>query len=126
MAYDEKLAERMREVFAGERGVEEKRMFGGLAFMHRGSMCCGIVGKDLMVRVGPEAFAQALERPHARPMDFTGKPSKGMVYVAPAGIRTQRELASWIERGLAFTRAQPKKAAPKKKATKRRQSRARR
>ncbi|MDH3625981.1 MAG: TfoX/Sxy family protein, partial [Myxococcales bacterium] len=72
MAYDEKLAGRVREVLARRRGVTEKKMFGGLSFLVNGHMCCGIVGDDLMVRVGPDAYEGALKKKGARPMDFTG------------------------------------------------------
>jgi hypothetical protein len=69
-------------------------MFGGLAFMVSGHMCCGIVGKDLVVRTGPQAFDEALRKPHSRPMDFTGRPMKGFVFVAPAGCHSDRDLKS--------------------------------
>lgn len=69
-------------------------MFGGLCFMVNGSMCCGLTATDFMVRVGPDAFKAAVTRPHARPMDFTGRPSKSMVYVAPEGLRGAA-LAKW-------------------------------
>ena len=85
MAYDEGLAERVRTYFGRRRDVEEKQMFSGLTFMVNGKMCCGLTSTDLMVRVGPEAYEKALARKHARPMDFTGKPLVGMVYVAPKG-----------------------------------------
>jgi hypothetical protein len=84
-------------------------MFGGLAFMVNGHMCCGIVGKNLVVRTGPEAFDRVVKRPHARPMDFTGRPMKGFVYVAPAGYRSDRDLKSWTQSGLDFVLGQPPK-----------------
>lgn len=84
-------------------------MFGGLSFLLRGNMCCGIAGGELMVRVGPDAYPKALARKHVRPMDFTGKPLKGYVYVAPPGIRSQRQLRAWVEQGLAFARSLPPK-----------------
>lgn len=110
MAYDEKLAGRVRAALKGRRGWSEKEMFGGLCFLHRGHMACGLVGEVLMVRVGPEAYAAALARPHAREMDFTGKPLKGLIYVDPPGIRTAAALRGWIERGRAFTAALPPKS----------------
>ena len=106
MAYDEKLAARVREAIAGH-GVEERRMFGGLAFLQRGKMCCGVVKDELMVRVGPDGYEAALEEPHVRPMDFTGRPMKGLVYVAGAGLRTRAMLTRWIERGVTAARTQP-------------------
>jgi TfoX/Sxy family transcriptional regulator of competence genes len=99
---DERLAERVRLVAGKRRGVSEKKMFGGIAFLLRGNMFCGVVEQQLMVRVGPDAYAQALARAHAREMDFTGRPLKGMVYVEPAGVRSPEHLRSWIERGLRF------------------------
>ena len=77
MAYDEKLAARVRGALAGRGGVEEKKMFGGLTFMLRGKMCCGVLKGDLVLRVGPDRAAGALKSPHARPFDFTGRPMKG-------------------------------------------------
>lgn len=109
MAFDNDLAERVRQQLRKQSGVEEKKMFGGLAFMINGHMCCGIVGSELMVRVGPEQHAEALAQPHARPMDFTGKPMKGMVYVETKGVAQEAALRAWIERGLKFVRALPKK-----------------
>jgi TfoX/Sxy family transcriptional regulator of competence genes len=114
MAYDEKLAERIRGALAGRCEFAERKMFGGLAFMAEGKMCCGVIGDDLMVRVGPEALAEALARPHARVMDFTGRPSRNMVYVGPGGTRTARAVEGWVGRGLAFVRALPD-ATPRKR-----------
>lgn len=109
MAYDEGVAERLREVFAGRDDIVEKRMFGGIAFMHRGNMCCGITGDLLMARVGPEAYAAALERPHVREMDFTGKALKGFVYVEPAGFGEDDDLAAWVRLCEAFSGTLPAK-----------------
>ena len=102
MAYDEALATRVRTVLAVRNDVIEKKMFGGLTFMVGGHMCCGLVGSDLMVRVGLEAYEGALSRPHARPMDFTGRTLKGMVYVRPPGIETEQQLVSWVDQAVAF------------------------
>lgn len=77
-------------------------MFGGLAFMVRGHMCCGIVGKDFVVRTGSDEYEAALSQPHARPMDFTGCAMRGFVYVAPPGYQSTRDLKSRIQRGLRF------------------------
>lgn len=96
MAYDEKLAERMRTILADRTDVVEKKMFGGLAFMLAGNMCCGINGKQLMARVGPEQYENALKQPHAREMDFTGRSLKGFVYVDEAGTRSAANLNHWI------------------------------
>ena len=118
MAYDEKLADRMRRALALAPGVDEKKMFGGVAFLKEGKMFCGIATADLMVRVGPEAYQEALSQPHARPMDFTGKPMMGYVFVAPEGVATEEALMGWIRRGAAFVDTLPKKAAPKRAASK--------
>lgn len=110
MAYDEGLATRLREAFAAAAvAIQERRMFGGLCFLVRGHMSCGIVADTLMVRVGPERYAAALARPHAREMDFTGKPMKGMVYVAPDGLAEDADLAQWVQLGLDFVAGLPDK-----------------
>lgn len=108
MAYDEGLAQRIRD--ATPRGVDwtERKMFGGLCFMHRGHMTYGIVGDDLMLRMGEDAEA-ALAEPHTRPMDFTGKPMRGMLYVSAEGVADDDQLRAWIERALAFNVRQPAK-----------------
>jgi TfoX/Sxy family transcriptional regulator of competence genes len=107
MAFDEGLAERIRSVLDGERGVTEKKMFGGVAFLLRGKMFVGIVKNDLMVRVGPAGYQDALKKPFARPMDFTGKPMDGYVYVAPKGTSEDDALESWVRRGLSFASTLP-------------------
>jgi len=85
MAYDEDLADRIREVMPADGEVTERKMFGGLAFLWEGHMFAGVVGSELMVRIGAEAAQRALERDHVREMDFTGRPMKNMVFVQPAG-----------------------------------------
>jgi hypothetical protein len=112
MAIDEGLAQRIRET-VNDAAVTEKRMFGGLAFMSRGHMFIGIAKGALMVRVGPEAYEQTLQRPHVREMDFTGRPLKGYVYVDPAGYESDDDLAYWVQAGHAFVATLPvKKAKP--------------
>lgn len=108
MAYDERLAERMRAILA-THGPDERKMFGGLAFMVRGHMTVGVLADDLMVRVGPDAYDEALTQPHTRPMDFTGRPMRGLVYVGPGGTGDDDSLAAWVERGLAYTMSLPAK-----------------
>lgn len=107
MAYSESLADRIRDALGGRRDVDERKMFGGIAFMIGGHMGVGIVGDTLMVRHDPAESAALLARPHVRPMDFTGRPMKGFLYVDPAGLRTSRALASWINRSLAFVATLP-------------------
>lgn len=109
MAYDEILAERIRTVLHRRKGITERKMFGGLAFMAAGNMACGVVADELMVRVGPKGYDDALGQPHARPMDFTGKPLRGMVYVGTKGIATDEDLDQWVMRGLKFARSLPAK-----------------
>ena len=109
MAYDEKLAKRLSGVFKRRKGASEKKMFGGVAYMLNGHMCCGIVKDMLVVRVGPEAYEEALKEKNVRPMDFTGRPMKGYVYVEPKGIESDDNLKSWTERGMKFVKTlQPK------------------
>ena len=109
MPYDEKLAERVRAIYQSEPTYTEQKMFGGLCFMVGHNMAIGVTGSDLMVRPGPDKFEDALVLPHARPMDFTGRPMKGFVYVGPEGITTDADLAEWVERGAAFARSLPVK-----------------
>lgn len=96
MAYDEGVAQRLREVFDGRDNVTEMKMFGGIAFMISGNMCCGVMGDSLMARVGPERYEEALQRPHANEMDFTRRPMKGFVIVEPEGFASDEDLASWV------------------------------
>lgn len=105
MAYDETLAERIRSALDGTPGIEERKMFGGLAFLLHGRMCCGAIGSDLMVRVPLEKFEIALRKAHVRPMDFTGKPLRGFVYVGAQGNRSRAALRTWIELGQPGRRA---------------------
>src|SRR5258707_938670 len=102
MAYDEALADRIRRAIGPRPGVTEKKMFGGLAFLLEGKMFCGIVKDDLMVRVGPDRYEAALAKAHVRPMDFTGRPMSGYVYVGPRGSRTVTALKRWVDQGAAF------------------------
>lgn len=109
MAVDEKLVARIRAVFRDRDDVEEKRMFGGIAFMVSGHMCCGPLDSDLMVRVGPDQYDAALSRKHATTMEFTGKPMRGFVTVKAAGLKSKRDLSRWIGLGLNFVESLPPK-----------------
>ena len=109
MAYDEGLADRVRELFAGRPGVREQKMFGGLCFMLDGNMACGILGSELVVRVGLENLDDALSRPHSRPFDMTGRPMRSFVYVAAGGLATDAGLAEWAGRGIAYATSLPPK-----------------
>jgi TfoX/Sxy family transcriptional regulator of competence genes len=110
MAFDEDLAERVRGVLAsaGMRPTE-KKMFGGLSFLIDGNMCCGVLGADLLARVGPDAAAGALAEPATRPFDMGRGPSKGWVVVAPDGIATDQDLSAWVDRALAYATSLPPK-----------------
>lgn len=114
MSYDEKLADRIRRALGPRDDVEERKMFGGLAFLRDGKMFCGIAKDDLMVRVGPDGYEEALEKPHVRPMDFTGRPMKGYVFVAPAGRRTDAALRAWVNLSASFVGTLPPGAARKR------------
>ncbi len=96
MAYNEGTAERIRTILADRRVVQERKMFGGLAFMVRGHMCCGVVDDTLMARVGPDHYVTALGQSHVREMDFTGKPMKGFVYVDPLVFESDELLRYWV------------------------------
>jgi TfoX/Sxy family transcriptional regulator of competence genes len=109
MAYDETLADRIRAVLADRGDVREQKMFGGIAFMAGGHMCVGVIGEDLMVRLGEDGADAALDEPHTRPMDFTGRPMRNMVYVARAGTRDDAALRAWVDRALAFVATLPPK-----------------
>ena len=96
MAFDEGLAQRIRELVQLRRGITERKMFGGLAFMSGGHMFVGVVGDTLMARVGPAEYGGALAQRHVREMDFTGKPMKGYVYVDASGLDEESDLKHWI------------------------------
>jgi TfoX/Sxy family transcriptional regulator of competence genes len=109
MTYDEKTAERVRRILSRQPDVIEKKMFGGLCFMVKGGMCCGLTSTGFMVRVGREAYDRTLALPHARVMEFTGRPMAGFVYVDPGGYRTDAALAKWVQRGIDFVATLPAK-----------------
>ena len=109
MPYDEGLAWRIRELLEDRDDVVEKKMFGGLAFLLHGNMAVGIVRDELMVRVGPDAYEDALRRRHAREMDFTGRAMRGLVYVACAGFEADADLEAWVAMGAAYADTLPPK-----------------
>lgn len=109
MPYDEGLAERIRGILGDRHDVSEKEMFGGIAFMIRGNMSVGIVKDDLMVRVGPEVHEELARQPHARPMDFTGRPMKGFLYIASSGLEADEDLERWVGYGLKHALSLPAK-----------------
>jgi len=109
LAFDEGLAARLHELLEDRRGISEKKMFGGIAFMCRGYMFVGIVGDKLMARVGPERYLEALKRPHVRVMDFTGTPMRGYVYVDPPGYESDDDLTRWLDECFTFVGSLPAK-----------------
>jgi TfoX/Sxy family transcriptional regulator of competence genes len=104
MAYDENLADRVRALLEAEAGFSERKMFGGIAFMLDGHMCCGVVGSELMLRLGTDGSETALEHPDVRPMDFTGRPISSMVFVAPEGLQGV-SLRTWVGQAATFARS---------------------
>ena len=109
MAYDDALAQKVRGLLARRQNIVEKKMFGGLAFMHRGNMCCGVSKDELIVRLGEAGAAEALQEPHTREMDFTGKPMKTMAIVRAEGLTDVASIRGWILRTLDFTKTLPAK-----------------
>jgi len=110
MAYSDELAARVRALLEGRDDVAERPMFGGLTFMVGGHMCCGVHGDELIVRLHPDDEAMAVSRPHARAMDFTTRPMRGFVTVAPEGV-TGEALPSWVALAVAHAETQPPKVA---------------
>jgi TfoX/Sxy family transcriptional regulator of competence genes len=110
MAYDEDLANRLRDLLVGEAAITEKRMFGGLAFLLSGNMSVSVSGKGgILVRIDPMDTDAALARPHATLMEMRGRAMEGWIRIAPEGLKTKRELAAWVDRSLAFVRTLPPK-----------------
>ena len=109
MTYDPDLAERVRRELPGDLELEERSMFGGLAFFYRGNMCCGLVGEKVMLRLGKEGASEALERPDVEPMDFTGRPMSTMVYLTGENVASDDALGSWLGQAVEFARTLPPK-----------------
>jgi len=109
VAYDEKLADRVRKLLSKRNAVAEKKMFGGLAFLLNGNMCCGIHGGELIVRMDPKETDRALARPHTRIFDLTGRPMKGWILVQPAGLAKEDALAKWARLGQDYAASLPAK-----------------
>jgi TfoX/Sxy family transcriptional regulator of competence genes len=109
MAYDEDLADRIRAAVADDDAIREQKMFGGLAVMWHGNMLCGVIGDGLLVRLGPELGDAALDEPHTRVMDMTGRPMRSMIVVDPPGTATDAQLEGWLARARAFVETLPPK-----------------
>jgi TfoX/Sxy family transcriptional regulator of competence genes len=111
MAYDEKLAERIRTKLKGTSGLTEKKMFGGVGFMVHGNMACGLNKQDMIVRLSDQDSEAALKKAHVRPFDMTGRPMKGWILIEPQGIASEKALQAWIDQSVAFARSLPPKKA---------------
>ncbi|MGH7535085.1 MAG: TfoX/Sxy family protein [Gemmatimonadales bacterium] len=109
MAFDEKLAQRIRQRLRQRAGVTEKKMFGGIAFLVRGNMCCGVHGPDLIVRLSPEHTDRALSAPHTRAFDLTGRLMKGWILVGPKGRATDAQLGKWVGVATEYAESLPAK-----------------
>ena len=117
MAYDIGLADRVRSILERRAGFSECKMFGGIAFMINGHMCCGVLKTDLMLRLTQDAVANGLTKPHTRPMDFTGRPMTSMMFVDAAGVDTDEALHEWVEAALALVMTLPPKKVVMRKPT---------
>ena len=109
MAFDESLAARIRDALARKKGVVEKKMFGGVGFLLHGNMLVGVWKDSLIVRLGPEEGEEALNEPHVKEFDITGRAMKGWVLVAPEGIECDDELSGWMQRAIKFIAKLPAK-----------------
>ena len=113
MAYNEDLADRIREQLGSVKRVTEREMFGGIAFMVAGNMACGVQANELIVRLGPDLHQDALTRPGAHEWEFMRRPSKGMIAVGPDGLAEDRDLEMWVRLGVAYATSLPAKAVKK-------------
>jgi hypothetical protein len=109
MAYDEGLAQRIRESFDEQPGFVEKKMFGGLCFLLQGNMACGVLKDELIARVGPYKYETALKKPHTKKFDITGRPMKGWVVVKSEGLEADDDLAAWVQEGINYALSLPAK-----------------
>jgi TfoX/Sxy family transcriptional regulator of competence genes len=115
--YHVHLADRIRSILQSAGEFSEKRMFGGLAFMVNGHMCCGVLKTDLVLRLAPGEADAALREPHTRPMDFTGKPMKSMIYVSATGTDSDQALAKWVESAVKLARSTTQQATRARRIT---------
>ena len=109
MAFDESLASRIRDTLARRKGVQEKKMFGGVGFLLNGNMLVGVWKDSLIVRLGPDEGDEALKEPHVKEFDITGRPMKGWVLVEREGVEGDEQLGGWIERATKFVKTLPAK-----------------
>jgi TfoX/Sxy family transcriptional regulator of competence genes len=116
MAYDETLASRVRKILSPMAGFSEKKMFGGLCFLVHGNMCCGVLKNELVLRLDSARAQELLSLQHTRPMDFTGRPMKGFVFIEAEGLGTDRQLRDWVAMARAFVQALPRKTGSESRA----------
>jgi TfoX/Sxy family transcriptional regulator of competence genes len=109
MAYDEQLADRVRPILRADAGADERKMFGGIAFLINGNMACGVHTDNLIVRLDRADYEEALTRPGAAVFDLTGKPMKGWVLVSPDALEDDAELGAWVRQGMEFAQSLPPK-----------------
>ena len=109
MPFTPTLAARLRKTLTRRKHITQQKMFGGLAFLLKGRMCCGVLGDQLVLRQGPEGVADALKEPHTREMDFTGRPMKSLLYVTPEGYASDPALRRWVARAVEFAASLPAK-----------------
>lgn len=116
---NEELVDLVRQTIGPRQDIAEKRMFGGVAFLLDGKMTCGVVGNDLMLRISPEDFDAALSEDHIRPMDFTGRPMRGFLYLSREGWKNKKSRKRWVDGGIAYAASlpakKPRKARPRSK-----------
>lgn len=109
MSYDKKTILRIREALKGSSGLIEKEMFGGIGFLLFGNMACGVIKDEMVVRVGPHGYEEALLEPHTRPFDYIGRPMRGWVVVSPEGFKHQEDLQNWVALGVNYASTLPAK-----------------
>jgi TfoX/Sxy family transcriptional regulator of competence genes len=109
MAYDLDLAQRVRKDIRTLEGYTEREMFGGIGFMLDGNMCCGVIGDDLIVRVGPGGYEEALSQANVKVFDMSGRPMRGWVIVTPQGLSSEERLMDWVRKGVDFAQSLPAK-----------------
>jgi len=112
VAYDEAVALRVRSVLKSRKGIFERKMFGGIAFFLNGHMCCGVLKKNLVLRLGEKEALKALGESHTHVFDFTGRPMKSIIYVNALGFQQESQLRSWVKRAVDFVRTLPPKVSP--------------
>jgi TfoX/Sxy family transcriptional regulator of competence genes len=113
LVYNERLADKIRTILSNRKVLTEKKMFGGIAFLLNDYMCCGVINDDLMVRVGGNRYKEALELPYSRPMDFTGRPTTGFVFVGSKGWSKEPILKKWVHMGVDYVSSLPRKSGRK-------------